>query len=146
MAATYYPPVSFSFKVSFGGGVSAETSFKEVSGLQVNMEPEEIVEGGQNRFAHRLPQPPKYSNLVLKRGLATSSSLRDWVETSLKDFTFKPAQVTVQLLNEEGTGLMSWNVVGARPVKWQLSDFDSMAQQGIAIETLELAFDYFETV
>ena len=33
-----------------------------------------MVEGGENRFVHRLPKPVKHPNLVLKRGLATTSS------------------------------------------------------------------------
>ena len=32
------------------------------------MEIETVVEGGENRFVHRLPKPVKHPNLVLKRG------------------------------------------------------------------------------
>ena len=41
------PPVAFYFNVTFEGLI--ETSFQEVSGLQLEMETETIKEGGENR-------------------------------------------------------------------------------------------------
>ncbi len=145
MANENYPPVSFYFKVSFlGGGISSETSFKEVSGLSVDMSPEEITEGGNLGFKHRLPTTPKYSNLVLKRGLVTDSKLREWLEKAINEFSFTPITVTIELLNPEGQAAMSWKVTNAWPVKWELSNLDSTGND-LALETLELAFDSFTT-
>ena len=63
----YVPPPVFAFRVDIDGAES-DTSFQEVSGLEVQFETEDVVEGGQNRFVHRLPTRTKYSNLLLKRG------------------------------------------------------------------------------
>ncbi|MEO1513379.1 MAG: phage tail protein [Bacteroidota bacterium] len=145
MATTnVYPPVSFYFKVNFtGGGISAETSFKEVSGLTVDIEVDEVVEGGNLQFRHRLPKTPKYPDLVLKRGLVTDSSLRTWMEKAINEFTFTPIVLTVQLLNEQGSPTMSWTVHNARPLKWEISRFDSQSNE-LALESITLAYDYFE--
>lgn len=149
----YYPPAGFYFKVTFEnpkGGLYSETSFKEVSGLTVDNSPEEVTEGGLLEYRHRLPTAAKYSNLVLKRGLVTDSKLRTWVEDGLKKFEYTPLVVTIELLNQfadEGANpapLMSWKVYNAWPVKWEVSQFESMSND-IVIETLELAFSYFET-
>ena len=144
MAAIVYPPVSFFFKVNFqGAGITAEHSFKEVTGLSVEITTEEIAEGGELRFKHRLPATPRYNNLVLKRGLLLDSKLRKWIEKALNSFEFTPILITIDLLNQEGKPSMSWNVFNAWPVKWELSQLDSMANNA-SIETLEIAFDYFE--
>ena len=125
------------------GGISGETSFKEVSGLTVDVAPEEIVEGGELKFHHKLPTTAKYTNLTLKRGLVVSSAVRDWIIAGVRDFEFTPITVTVQLLNENASPLKSWKAYNVWPVKWEVSNFESETN-GIAIETLELAYDYFE--
>lgn len=61
------PPVAFYFNVTFEGLI--ETSWKEVSGLQLEMETETIKEGGENSFSYQVPTRRKHGNLVLKRSL-----------------------------------------------------------------------------
>ncbi len=145
MAKSNYPPVGFYFKVHFGSAkFNSETSFKEVSGLSVSMTPEDITEGGQLGYKHRLPTVAQYSNLVLKRGLVTDSKLRDWIEKGINDFTFTPLTINISLLNENAKPLMSWVVYKAYPVKWEVSSFNSMSNE-LVVETMELAFSYFKT-
>jgi phage tail-like protein len=142
-----YPPVNFHFKVEFklDGAREPDARFQEVSGLSAELGTEEILEGGENRFAHRLPTRPKYTNLVLKRGLLRDSRLIDWFRDALEGFSFEPVEVLVKLLNEAGDPLVSWSVVNARPAKWSLSDF--RAQDGaVLVETIELCYDYFRRV
>ena len=70
-----YPPVAFYFRLSFKGAASgSDASFKEVSGITMEMGTEEITEGGNNNFKHRVPTSVKFSNLVLKRGLVPKDS------------------------------------------------------------------------
>ena len=82
----YYPPGGFHFKVEFLGisGTSTDTEqrFQEVSGLSFEIETEELVEGGENRFAYKLPKRAKYPNLVLKRGLLRGTALLDWLKSA----------------------------------------------------------------
>jgi phage tail-like protein len=142
-----YPPVSFHFRVEFklDGVQEPDARFQEVSGLSAELGTEEILEGGENRFSHRLPTRAKYPNLVLKRGLLKDSRLIAWFRDALEEFSFAPVEVVVTLLNEEHEPLVGWSVVNARPAKWSVSDFK--AQDGaVAVESIELCYDYFRRV
>jgi phage tail-like protein len=148
MEANFYPPVSFYFKVEFQGlpsGVSgADVNFQEVSGLSATVETQDIAEGGQNAYKHKLPTRTTYDKLTLKRGLITSSALLRWCYESITDFSFKPITVFIHLLDENGDSRMSWQVINAFPVKWSVSNFNA-EQNAIAVESIELSYLYFTT-
>ena len=139
--AEYYPPVGFHFKVEFTN-LNGEYQFQSVSGLTVNLETEEIAEGGENRFKHKLPVKTSYPNLVLKRGLLVNSDLIKWCREAVEDFIIKPTDITISLLNEKHEPLMTWSIVHAYPVKWATADFNA-EENKLAIETIELVYNYF---
>jgi phage tail-like protein len=139
--SNYYPPLGFHFKVEFAN-ISGEYQFQSVSGLNVELETEQVAEGGENRFKHKLPVSTRYPNLVLKRGIRVDSALTKWCREALEDFDIKPTNLTISLLNEEHEPLMSWNVVHAYPIKWSVSEFNAEKSQ-LAIESIELAYNYF---
>lgn len=142
--ASYYPPYAFYFSVTVEGFTGAnEGSFQEVSGLSVKMTPMEVKEGGENRFVRRLPVPPKYDNLVLKRGMLVGSALTQWVQNSLTLFTFTPKTVLVKLLDGDDSIIAAWSLSNAYPVSLKVSDFKAQ-DNSLAIETLELTYDYFQ--
>lgn len=153
--ASYYPPVGFTFKVEFTGvdGMSsdAEQRFQEVSGLSFEIEVEEYREGGENRFSHKFPKRARYPNLVLKRGMLTDTALINWFKAAMNTFftvviyDFKPADILITLLDEAGQPLAVWNVVQAWPVKYSPSGFNA-SQNAVVIETIELAYQYFERI
>jgi phage tail-like protein len=148
--ATYYPPVSFHFKVEFGfkeefHGVAASENdimFQSVSGLSAEMQTEMIKEGGENRFEHELPIRTKFPNLVLKRGVITDSSLIKWCLNSFQNMDIRPVDLEVKLLNQEHEPLMTWSVKQAWPKKWSVEDLNAMDSK-ILIEALELRYQYF---
>ncbi len=138
--------VAFHFSVEVAGETDdADTRFQEASGLSAEVGVEEYREGGVNDYVHRLPTGAKYGNLVLKRGYTSSSSLSKWCRDAIEDFVFTPKDVTVSLLDEEHNPLAAWSFVGAYPLKWSLSGFNAQ-QNGLAIESLELAFSRFRKV
>lgn len=151
----YYPPVGFYFRVDLADPASAalsmvsnvDNSFQEVSGLSVEMETESVTEGGENRFAHKLPKRTKYSNLVLKRGLVTSvSGFSAWcIKTMGSNLStpVEPKNISVALLNEKGIPSMVWLFVNAYPVKVQVSDLQAMENK-IAVETMEFSYQYYQ--
>ncbi len=145
--STYYPPVGFHFKVEFNGITTQDTDFQfqSVAGLTVDIETEEFSEGGENRFKHKFPVRTKFPNLVLKRGMVTDSKLIDWCRDAIESFQFAPVDLTVKLLNEENNPLVTWNVVRAYPVKWNVSDL-SAEESKIVVETIELSYNYFTLV
>lgn len=142
-----YPPVSFHFKVEFNGISSQDrdVQFQSVSGLSVDIETEEFAEGGENRFKHKFPVRSKFPNLILKRGMVTDSQLIKWCREAIESFQFKPVDLTVKLLNEDHKPLITWNVVHAYPVKWDVAELHA-EESKVAIETIELAYNYFTLV
>lgn len=148
MADLYYPTAGFYFQLQFANSSTAlDNAFQEASGLSVEGELEEIREGGQNLYRHRLPTVSQHTNLVLKRGFVSSSSaLATWCEAALAaDFSkpIVPRAMQLNLLNSDGQPLASWLFLDAWPVKWSMSDFKSQ-ENALAIETLEFAFSTFQ--
>ena len=83
----YYPPVGYSFAVTFfdtGAPTPAsiivnsalDNNFKEVSGLTSDISVTPTVEGGLLDYQHPLPSPPKHSNITLKRGMLIDSKVK----------------------------------------------------------------------
>ncbi|MEP0984345.1 phage tail protein [Ekhidna sp.] len=147
---TYYPPPSFYFRLSFSGvSGQADAGFQEASGLNQEMEVDEVVCGGENRFKYRLPKRVKYGNLVLKRGLVTADSqLAKWcADTFSSDLgtAIQTKSIMLFLLSADGKPCMTWSFVNAYPVKWNLSDFKSQ-ENSFAIESIEFAYNYFKKV
>ena len=142
--AGYYPPIGFHFNVEFSGIATKafDHEFQSVSGLSVDLETEEIAEGGENRYKHKIPVRTKYPNLVLKRGLLIDSGVIKWCRDALEDFVIKPVDLTVSLLGENHDALQTWSIIGAYPVKWSMGDFNA-EENKIVIETLELSYNYF---
>lgn len=139
----YYPPWSFYYKVDFNISKNKDdVRFQSVSGLSVEYEIENIREGGENRFEHKLPGRTKYADLVLKRGMLVNSEITDWCMKAFRDRDFQPTNLEVILMNEKGDPLRTWKVVHAVPKKWLVSDFNSN-ENAIVIETLELIYSYF---
>ena len=142
-----YPPVGFHFKVEFrlDDATDGDSRFSEVSGLSSELGVEELAEGGENRFTHRLPSRAKHGNLVLKRGMLNGSRLIRWFRDAVEDFEFKPADLLVTLLNEEHKPLAGWSFIGTWPVKWSVSDLRAQ-ENSVVIETIELAYRYYTRV
>ena len=143
-----YPVGGFLFKVQVKG-FQSETSFKEVSGITVEREVEIIEEGGNNDFAYRLPKgPTKYSNLILKRGLmSTTSPLATWCFEMLQSTLatkIEAKTIHVELQDTyDGSKVMKWSFMRAWPIKWEVSGFDAQKSE-IVIESIEFAYNYFK--
>jgi len=141
----YYPPVGFFFRVEFIGleGVTEnDIRFQSVSGINMDIGTEDMHEGGENRFVHKLPQSAKFPNLILKRGMLNDSGLIKWFEDAVQNFDFKPVTIQVSLLNEKIEPLVSWKFVNAYPVKWEISSLDSIRNE-VVVDTIEIAYQYF---
>ena len=138
-------PVVFHFRVELqfpGEAEDVDLRFQEVTGLNAELGTEEVAEGGENRFSHRLPNRTKFGNLSLKRGMAKSSKLISWVENAIYNFEFEPVDAIVSILNEKHEPVFTWSFKKVWPVKWQVSDLKAQ-DNSIAIETFELSYDHF---
>src|SRR5262245_29877385 len=70
------PYLAFNFVVEIEGLLTG--GFKEVRGLESNVEIKEYAEGGVNGYIHKIPGETRYPNLVLSRGLTDIDSLWSW--------------------------------------------------------------------
>lgn len=139
----YYPPLSFYYSVKFGiSDEKNDARFQSVSGLSVEYDYESFKEGGENRFEHKLPVRTKFSDLVLKRGMLTDSTVLKWFLDAFRDRTFTPSELSVILMNEKSEPLRTWKIAHAIPKKWQISDLNAN-ESAVVIETLELTYRYF---
>ena len=139
----YYPPWGFYYRVAFSCSQSRnDVRFQTVSGLSVEYDMEEFMEGGENRFVHKLPVRTKYADLVLKRGMLTDSEVIEWCLRAFRDREFMPTDITVSLMNEKSEPLRTWKIVQAIPKKWVVSDLNAN-ESSVVIETMEISYRYF---
>ena len=140
---------AFHFQVSFkneDGKTNKFPSipFSEVLGIGIELQTEDIKEGGGNNYVIRLPKPPKYKNLVLKRAMSASSEeLIDWARKAVEDFDFDPATVVVSIKDYADHDVKTWNFMGAYPVKLSITDLSASKNEAV-IDTLELAYSQFK--
>ncbi len=122
--------------------------FMEVGGLQVDIEVEDIQEGGQNGYSHKLPGRMSWPNLTLKRGITQNDSMLAWLnKSSGEGFAgnsnkLERTSAAITLLSANGKRLRSWNFDGAFPVKWTGPSFAAGSSE-MAVEEIEIAHHGF---
>ncbi|MDC7996479.1 phage tail protein [Gilvibacter sediminis] len=141
-------PVGNYFSVRISGDAANEQNlFKEISGLYSELSFEEISEAGENGLVRRVPTNVKYSNLVVKRGLIKADgSLAKWCLNTMQlglDGPTEPKPLTVNLLDEGGKPLITWQFIDAWPVKWSTGQMNANDKE-IFVERIEFFYTYFE--
>jgi phage tail-like protein len=117
--------------------------FRECTGIAVEVETKDYMEGGLNDYVHKLPTRVKYPNVVLKRGVTHESALLDWFNKTRADYPGNWQQVTIQLLGPAAVPVQSWQFMDAYPVKWTGPNLNASSNQ-IATETLEMVHKGFK--
>ena len=122
--------------------------FMEVSGLEVSIETEDVQEGGQNSFVHKLPGRMTWPNITLKRGVTQTDSLLKWMnDSSGEKFAAKGDKLArstaaITLLGPGSQRLRAWEFDGAFPVKWTGPSF-SASSTDVAMEEIEITHHGF---
>ncbi len=109
--------------------------FRECTGIAVEVEMKDYMEGGSNEFVHKLPTRVKYPNIVLKRGVTHEDALLKWFWESR--FTVQRRDMTISLLGPGAKLVRTWAFLNAYPVKWTGPNMNAGSNQ-IATETLEV--------
>ncbi len=136
--ANEYPIPKFHFQVEWGG---SKIGFTEVSGLDVEREVIEYRDGSSKEYSKlKMPGLTKFSNITLKRGSFKKDNdfYKWWVSNKLE--TVERRDITISLLNEEHTPVITWKVKNAWPSKIQPTDLKS-DDNSIAIETMEIVHE-----
>lgn len=130
------PFVAFRFEVTLDGLSLA--GFSECSGLQLETEFFDYMEGGLNEYVLKFPTRTKQGNLTLKRGIV-DRELWDWYY-DLTQGKVAPKNGEVAVKDPSGGDVaMTWEFTSALPVKWQGPDLNA-SQNNVAVETLELSY------
>ena len=149
LSLTENPPVGFHFLVVFFiAGIipnPLDIRFQKVSGLSAEIETEDVREGGENVFVHRLPKHVTYGNLSLERGMVVGSPLNVEFNVAMSTMRFAPSNVLVMLLNDKTIPIAGWLFKRAYPVKWSVSDLDAN-DNSVVIDTMELAYTRFQSL
>ncbi|MCC6459603.1 MAG: phage tail protein [Saprospiraceae bacterium] len=138
-----WPVAKFHFRVDLGG---TEVSFQEVSGLEMHTEVLEYRHGDSPDFTLiKQAGLVKTANLSLKKGIFKDDSHLVDLFNKMFDKEYQSERgerfdVVIELLDEQGETVMSWNVQNAFPVKYTGTDLKS-SENALAVESLELAYD-----
>jgi phage tail-like protein len=137
------PYRSFNFVISLIDSSSAGTQsaggFSECSGLEMSLDVEEYKEGGNNGTVLKNPTRAKWTNLKLKRGLATSDDLWLWHYGFIQGQGQRRDGV-VTLMDELQNPVKMWSFRRGIPVKYTGPTLNA-AQNQVAIEELEITHE-----
>ncbi|NJC24672.1 phage tail protein [Neolewinella antarctica] len=130
------PLLKFSFVVEWGG---QRIGFTEVTGLEATTEVIEYREGSSPVASKiKMPGLVSYGNLTLKRGtMAADSDFSKWFYTNQFNIAER-RDLTIKLLDETLTPVMTWRALNCFVIKYTPSDFKS-DENSIAIESIEVA-------
>lgn len=134
-----YPLPVFHFTVSWG---SESVGFSEVSGLSQEIQAIEYRDGLMPGTTLPMKRPglKKSGNITLKRGMVKDNNdLFVWLNNNGTP-NVERRDITISLLNDEGTPVFVWSIIQAWPVK---SEGPGLKASGndIAIESIELAHE-----
>jgi phage tail-like protein len=143
------PYRNFRFKVKWDGQYVAGLS--KMGALKRSTEMVEWREAGENILSRKLPGKSKYEAVSLEAGITYDTAFEDWANlvndfashsiTSLADFR---KNVTVDVFNEAGAKVLSYNLYRAWVSEYQaLPDLDASAN-AVAITTIKLEYEWFE--
>lgn len=140
------PFTSFNFIVAIAGDavpyLLCRAVFSECDGLEINMQPKTIREGGNNARPIHLVGPVSYGQLTLRRGMTLDSGLWYWFETILApDGGWKRADATVMLMSSDHQHPNAvWQLTGCLPVKLRAPSLNAKDGQ-VAIEEMQIAYE-----
>jgi phage tail-like protein len=135
------PYRNFNFTVEIDGIASA--GFSEVIFPNSTIGVVEYREGSDKTSSTRkLPGRVHYSNVVLQRGVSSSSDLWEWWK-AVRNGGVDRRNGSIILLDADLTEARRWNFSGAWPCRYDISPLVARGQETV-IETLELAVESFE--
>ncbi len=119
-------------------------AFTECTLPTLQVETEDVKEGGLSSYSHKLPVRVNAGTFTLRRGVTKSNELLKWyLQVARGQMTSATRTVTVVILDSLGVPVSRWTFNEAYPIKWsgpQLKAGDNT----VAIEEIEFAHDGFE--
>jgi phage tail-like protein len=142
------PYAAFNFTVNFNSkdDPDSETGgFSDVSGLSTEMVMAEYRAGNaKENFVHKLPiGMQKTGDVTLKRGIADSKELFEWIKAVRKSGYAAKRDVIISLRDETGTVVRKWTLRSVSPSKYTGPTLNGKGGD-VAMEELVLSVEAFE--
>ena len=140
------PYAGHNFLVDLGDGNTEgfQAGFSEVSGLETWVDVIEYRLGNDRDLAPaKYPGLNKTANVTLKRGIIGSLNLYRWFDDVRNGNTKARRTITISLLGEDRSPVMTWKLLRAFPVKYAVGAFNA-ASSDVAVEELVLAYERLE--
>lgn len=142
---------SFRFRVTLrhsdNGGELADGAFQECSGLEIELEVREHLEGGNNAAVVRQVGRAKYTNLVLKRGMfyGESGELNRALWQWLQDIAVGVRPVArydglVEVMSVGNEVVATWEFDRGLPIRLRGPELNAKTGE-VAIEELHIAHE-----
>ncbi|HEX3047493.1 MAG TPA: phage tail protein [Bacillota bacterium] len=133
------PYRNYRFRVVIDGIQVA--GFSEATVPDISVDSVGYREGIDAPHERKLSGLVKYGNITLKTGLTDSMELYNWQKQVVqKGAAGARRNLSLLLIDEDGTEKSQWDVVEAWPTKYDPSDFSAKGNE-VMIETLELVHE-----
>jgi phage tail-like protein len=156
--ADSYPYTKMNFAVSISNQ-AGEAAFSEISGLDATVDVIEFRQGNSGSLAPtKIPGLVKQGNLTMKFGITSSANFRQWVFDCINhqragsirtDIIIELLDIRTQALTaltaSATSGNMAWVLKNAWVTKYTGTDLNAL-QSEIAIETIEVAYEYMDSI
>lgn len=132
-----------------GGKLLAEGAFQDCSGLEIEMDVQEYLEGGRNNGVVRRVGRAKFQPLVLKRGMfharepgaTVDPALWHWMQRIINGERPVPRyDGVIQVMSPEGTVRAMWMFDRGLPAKIKGPELNARSGE-VAIEELTIAHE-----
>lgn len=123
-------------------------AFTECTLPTLEIDTEEVREGGLNTYTHLLPKARKSARLTLKNGLGKNDLMTWCVEIMQEKFTRKDIIVSLHSARfsaDHKEPICTWNLHNAYPIKWTGPQLQADSN-AIAFQTIEFACGLVEVV
>lgn len=119
-------------------------AFAECDGIEMNLEPRTLREGGNNTATPHLPGPVSYGTLTLKRGMTSNLDLWRWFTRTSRGAT-RGLTATCEVIQRDSAGsvFQSYRLTGCLPTKLKAPAL-SAAGGAVAVEELQLVYAAIE--
>src|SRR6266545_1080756 len=132
---------AFNFRVEIDN--SSVAGFREVSGLNFNVETVDYREGTDVPLhTRKLIGLRRFANLTLRRGFTESRELWDWYRNVLNGVPDR-RNGTIVLQDEQHNDVLRWEFTGGVIARWEGPAMNATANE-IAIEAIEIAVERVE--
>ncbi len=134
------------FLVDLGTGNTAgpEAAFCEVILPGISIDVVEYRTGNSKETGvQKLPGLARYPDVTLRRGVIGALDLYSWINDIRNGSSNSVRTVTIQLLSEDGTPVVTWKFLRAWPSKYSGPTLDAKGTD-VAIEELVLSYERLE--